>query len=125
MHPGLFAELHGRVASGTVCYPRSARAAAPKAWRGVELRSPVLYDTFARTYDPTIVGRVDVVAVASPSAVQVVGPVKLPFASIGRVTSAAIRRLGCEVWAEADPPSFEALAEAIADQAGPSRHQRA
>ncbi len=122
---GLFTELRTQVASGTVCYPRSARVSTPKAWRDVELRSPVLYDNFVRTYDRTIVGHVDVVAVASPSAVQVVGPVKLPFASIGRVTSAAIRRLGCEVWTEADPPSFEALAEAIADQAGPSRHQRA
>lgn len=122
---GLFTELSTQVASGTVCYPRSARVSTPKAWHGVELRSPVLYDTFARTYDRTVVGRVDVVAAASPSAVQVVGPVKLPFASIGRATSAAIQGLGCDVWAEADPPSFEALAEAIANQARSSRHQRA
>jgi len=114
----LFAELHNLANSGVVCYPRSAQAAPPDAWPGVELRCPVLYDTLAREFDRGIVARVDIVAVASPTAVRAVGRVDLPYASIGRSTSAAIRALGREPWVEADPPSFAALAAAIAAQSG-------
>jgi len=111
---GLFAELRRRARDCIVCYPRSSLAAEPAGWIGVELRSPVLYETAARTFDRTVLDRIDVVAVASPSAVQAIGRVERPYASIGRVTSAALRNLGIEPWVEADPPSLDALAEAIA-----------
>jgi uroporphyrinogen-III synthase len=111
---GLFGELRKRAGGGKVCYPRSSQASPPEPWPGVELESPVLYETMMRNFDRTVIQRVDVVAVASPSAVRAVGRVPLPFASIGRVTSAAVRELGCEPWVEAKPPSFEALAAAIA-----------
>lgn len=114
---GMFDELRKLARRGKVCYPRSSRASAPEAWPGVELESPVLYETSTRTFARAVVQRVDVVAVASPSAVRAVGRVPRPFASIGRVTSAAVRELGCEPWVEADPPSFEALAAAIAARA--------
>jgi len=122
---GLFEELRRVATSGVVCYPRSSRVKIPPAWPGIELRAPVLYETIPRAFDQHVVDRVDVVAVASPSAVQAIGQVDRPFASIGRATSAAIRTLGLKPWVEADPPSFSALAAAIADQSNPSRHQRA
>jgi uroporphyrinogen-III synthase len=58
------------------------------------------------------------VALASPSAVKAIGRVNLPLASIGRVTSKAIRDLGLAPHVEADPPSFAALAGAIAAAGG-------
>jgi uroporphyrinogen-III synthase len=121
----LFAELRTRATTGKVCYPRSSKAKVPEAWPGVELRSPVLYETTARDFDHSVVGRVDVVSVASPSAVNAIGRLDLPFASIGATTSAAIRKLGREPWLQAPKPSFEALAAAIADQACELGHQRA
>lgn len=121
----LFAELRAAVNSGKVCYPRSSLAEAPRPWPGVELDCPVLYKTTERDYDRGVVEKVDVVAVASPSAVRAVGLVKLPFASIGPTTSQAIRELGTEPWLQAPEPGFEALAAAIAAQATDSRHQRA
>ena len=111
---GLFAELHKLVKHGRVCYPRSSRVPVPQTWDEVKLDSPILYDTFTRAFDHSVAERVDVVAVASPSAVEAVGPVDLPFASIGRATSAAIHKLGREPWVEAERPSFEMLAAAIA-----------
>jgi uroporphyrinogen-III synthase len=84
----------------------------------VELISPVLYETVERGFDTTVVNRVDVVAVSSPSAIRAVGVVALPVASIGPTTSAAIRRLGMEPWVEAPAPSFESLAQAIRDKVG-------
>jgi uroporphyrinogen-III synthase len=121
----LFRELRSRATSGVVCYPRSARAAIPTPWPGVELRSPVLYETNPRAFDRAVIEQVDVVAVVSPSAVLAIGPLDLPFASIGPTTSAALRKAGREPWVEAPTPSFEALAAAIAAQADDSRHQRA
>ncbi|MBU0618247.1 MAG: uroporphyrinogen-III synthase [Planctomycetes bacterium] len=112
----LFRELRGKVTSGIVCYLRSSRAAMPESWPGVDLRCPVLYETTTRAFDRGVINRVDVVSVASPSAVLAVGPLDLPFASIGPTTSAAIRNLGREPWVEAPTPSFEALAVAIAAQ---------
>ncbi len=121
----LFAELKAIATHGTVCYPRSARVPPPRAWAGVNLVSPVLYETVARSFDRSITDRVDVAAVASASAVEAIGRVDLPFASIGPPTSAALRKLGIEPWVEAPQRSFESLAAAIADQAHESRHQRA
>ena len=121
----LFQELRRRVRNGKVCYPRSALASPPKAWPDIELLSPVLYETTARPFDHDVIRRVDVVSVASPSAVDAVGRVNLPFASIGPSTSAALQKLGVEPWVEAAERTFASLAAAIADQGNESRHQRA
>ncbi len=116
----LFEELRSKVTSGTVCYPRSSKARPREPWRGVEMQCPVLYETVTRDFDRSVVERVNVVSVASPSAVQAVGPVDLPFASIGPTTSAALRKIGREPWVEAPTPSFDALATAIAARASSS-----
>lgn len=121
----LWEELGTRAIGGRVCYPRSSLAKPPAPWGGVELLCPILYETIRRDYDQTVVDRVAVVAVASPSAVKAVGPVSLPFASIGPTTSDALRRIGIEPWVEAPHRSFESLAKAIARQSDSSRHQRA
>jgi uroporphyrinogen-III synthase len=122
---GLFAAL-ARCASGaTLLYPRSSLAKAPDLPGGIRIISPVLYETAPRAWRPQITGEVDVVAVASPSAVRAVGPVDLPFASIGPTTTAALREAHIEPWVEAREPTFAALARAIADQADSSRNQRA
>ncbi len=118
----LFEELHARVTRGKVCYPRSSLVAAPDPWPGIELVSPVLYETRAREFDRTVIRSVDVVSVASPSAAQALGPAlqsvsppfDLPFASLGPSTSRALRELGIEPWVEAPLRSFESLAATIA-----------
>jgi uroporphyrinogen-III synthase len=116
----LFDELRTLAHSGRVCYPRSSLAALPEPWPDVELTSPVIYETVPRAFDHAVIEQVDVVCVASPSAVRAVGAVDLPFASIGPVTSAAIRELGKEPWVEAAESSFTALAQAIRGRAGGS-----
>jgi uroporphyrinogen-III synthase len=113
----LFGELRRKVNRGKVCYPRSSLARPPDPWPGIELLSPILYTTGPRDFDREVVNRVDAVSVVSPSAVEAVGPVDLPFASIGPSTSAAIRKLGREPWIEAPQRSFESLAQALAGQA--------
>jgi len=109
----LFDELRPLATTGTVCYPRSSLAGSPDPWPGVELLSPVLYETVARGFDRTVVDRIDIVSVASPSAVDAIGRVDRPYASIGPTTSAALRRLGIEPVVEAPERSFEGLARAI------------
>lgn len=140
----LFDELRKQTTGGKVCYPRSSLARPPKPWRGIELLSPVLYETVPRDFDHGVIDRVDVVSVTSPSAIDAIrvpstgarcvnsdvrpdgAPQRgLRFASIGSTTSAALRRMGIEPWLEAPQHSFEALAQAIAAQATDSRHQRA
>ena len=121
----LWDELRGRAKTGRVCYPRSSLAKPPAPWLGVELLCPVLYETVPRAVDRTVVDRVDVVAVASPSAVHAVGAIELPFASIGPTTSGALRKMGLEPWVEAPERSFTSLADAIVRQSDSSRHQRA
>lgn len=121
----MFDALHARVTRGVVCYPRSAQAKSPEAWGAVELRSPVLYDTLPRTFDATAVRDVDIAVVASPSAVRAIGDLAVPLASIGRVTTAAIERTGRTPVVEAPYPTFEQLAQAVADYLRSSRHQRA
>ncbi|MEE9296325.1 MAG: uroporphyrinogen-III synthase [Phycisphaerae bacterium] len=116
----LFEELRSKVTSGTVCYARSAKARPRDPWPGIEMQCPVLYETVTRDFDRSVVERVDVVSVASPSGVRAVGPVDLPFASIGPTTSAALRKIGHEPWVEAPTPSFDALATAIAARASSS-----
>ncbi|MBU0717098.1 MAG: uroporphyrinogen-III synthase [Planctomycetes bacterium] len=114
----LFEALRRTVSRGRVCYPRSALVTPPACWAEVELTSPVLYETVPRAFNHDVTGSVDVVSVASPSAVNAIGPVDLPFASIGPSTSTALRQLGIEPWVEAPQPSFESLARVIADRAG-------
>ena len=111
----LFEDLRSRVKRGTICYPRSSEALAPEAWPGVEVLSPVMYETSARAFDREVIRRVDVVSVASPSAVYAIGRLELPFASIGPTTSAALGALGIEPWVEAPQRSFQSLATAVAD----------
>lgn len=121
----LFDEMRRTIRQSVVCYPRSARADVPEEWPDVQLRAPVLYDTVPRTYDRTVAQRAVIAAVASPSAVDALGDIAIPLASIGRTTSAAIRRHGLEPVVEAASPGFEPLAEAIANYLSDSRHQRA
>ncbi len=121
----LFDALEQVAQRGRILYPRSSRATQPRAWPGVELQSPVMYETTRRDFDQGVVDRVDVVSVASPSAVEAVGAVDRPFASIGPTTSAAIRALGVSPRIEAPKRSFRSLAQAIAAYADDSRHQRA
>ncbi|MCH8150220.1 MAG: uroporphyrinogen-III synthase [Planctomycetes bacterium] len=121
----LFEELRAKVSGGKICYPRSALVWPPKSWPGVDLISPILYETTSCDYDRSVAKRVDVVSVGSPSAVDAVGAVNLPFASIGPSTTKALKRLGIEPWVEATHRSFASLAKAIADHESPSRHQPA
>ena len=114
----LFDALRRTASRGKVCYPRSALVTPPECWPGVELTSPVLYETVPRSFNRDITEGVDVVSVASPSAVNAIGPAELPFASIGPSTSTALRQLGIEPWVEAPQPSFESLARIIADHGG-------
>ncbi len=113
----LFRDLRQTVNRGKICYPRSSLAHPPDPWPDVELISPVLYSTHPRHFDRDVIGRVEVVALVSPSAVEAVGPVDLPLASMGPSTSAAIRKLGREPWIEAPQRSFESLAHALAEKA--------
>jgi len=111
---GLWKELKTRATRGKVCYPRSSLARPPQPWPGVELLSPILYETAPREFDGSVIDRIDVVSVASPSAVNAIGPIDKPFASIGPTTSAALRNIGIEPWIESPRPDFTSLANAIA-----------
>ena len=119
----LFRMLRETVKEGTLCYPRSSLAREPDVWENVTVISPVLYETAPRPFDLGVVERVDVIAVASPSAVDAVvdaldaadsGGADLPFASIGATTSAALDRHGLEAWLEAPDRRLASLANAIA-----------
>jgi uroporphyrinogen-III synthase len=111
----LFAELRQQVTHGIVCYPRSSKAKPLESWGDVDVRCPVLYDTVPRGFDCSVVSRVAIAAVASPSAVKALGDIDVPLASIGRATTAAIRATGREPVVEPPYPTFENLARAIAD----------
>lgn len=99
-----------------VCYPRSALARLPIALEGVELLTPVLYETVAAPFDPGVVGRVDVVAVASPSAAAVLTTLTgtPPCAALGSTTAARLRSRGVEPWLECSGAGFEEFAREIA-----------
>jgi uroporphyrinogen-III synthase len=99
-----------------VLFPRSERAPARQSWPGIEVHSPVLYETRRRAFDPAIAARVDAAAITSPSAVEAIaGTDSLPpCASIGPTTSEAMRAHGIGVWAEASSPDFGSLARAVA-----------
>ncbi len=111
----LWAELKERVKSGIICYPRSSRAKEVNPWGKVNVLCPAIYKTTSRKYDRQVFSKVDIIAVASPSAVEAVGKTKLPLASIGSTTSAAVKRLGNRLLVEAEQPTFVGLAQAIYD----------
>ncbi len=121
----LFEELASRMTVGKVCYPRSSLVEARPGWAGVELSCPILYQTVRRDFDRRIVERIDVVGVASPSAVQAVGRVDRPYASIGPTTSKALRGIGVTPTIEAPDRTFASLAAAILDYTKRSRHHLA
>ncbi|NOS99057.1 MAG: uroporphyrinogen-III synthase [Phycisphaerales bacterium] len=116
----LFEQLRRRVPRGAVCYPRSSRAAPPPPWPGVAVDSPVMYETLPRSFDVSVLNRVDVITVVSPSAVDAIhqrcplNHIPQPFAAIGPATSAALRVCGVHPSLMAVAPSFDSLADAIA-----------
>jgi uroporphyrinogen-III synthase len=116
----LFDRLRRRVRRGAVCYPRSSRAVPPPPWPGVAVTSPVMYETLPRSFDVSILNRVDVITVVSPSAVDAIhqrralNQIRQPFAAIGPATADALRRAGVEPSLMAAKPSFDSLADAIA-----------
>jgi uroporphyrinogen-III synthase len=123
---GLFEMLAVWAQGRTLCYPRSSLVEPPELPDDIVVISPIIYENAPRDYDRSVIGRVDVVAVASASAVRVIGRIDKPYASIGPATSKAIRELELEPWTQAAEPSFEALARAIVDQsARDSGSQRA
>jgi uroporphyrinogen-III synthase len=101
-----------------ICYPRSSRAAVPREVVGVEISSPVLYETVARAFDLYVTQRSDVVAVASPSAAEALKDVPmLPrSAALGPTTAGALRRIGVEPWLEMREAGFEEFARGIAER---------
>ncbi len=109
----LFDELFGRADGRVICYPRSSETMIPKVPPGIDLVSPVMYETVARPFRRIAFTDADVIAVTSPSAVRVIGRADLPFASIGPMTSAALREHGVTPWVEAPQRSFQSLAAAI------------
>ncbi|MCO6435676.1 MAG: uroporphyrinogen-III synthase [Phycisphaerae bacterium] len=113
----LFEMLRHHVHHGRVCYPRSSLVTPPHPWSDVEILSPILYETTRRDFDRDVVHRVDVISVASASAVRAVGKYDKRYASIGSTTTKALRELGVDPWVQAETPSFEALAQVIAKAA--------
>ena len=111
----LWAALRERTDRGVICYPRSSLASPPEAWGDVLIVSPAVYESEPRDFDPSVVGRIDWIAVTSPSAVRIIGPRDAPFASIGPATTAALRELGIMPRIEAARPTFEDLARGLAD----------
>jgi uroporphyrinogen-III synthase len=99
-----------------VCFPRSSLASVPEL-AGIEVVAPVLYEPRSRAFDRMVIGRVDVAALVSPSAVRSVaervGRLPIPAASIGPTTSAAVRGAGGEVFVESPDRSFLSLARSI------------
>ncbi len=120
----LFEQLRQTVSTGVVCYPRSAKARPPEPWPAIELRTPVLYDTTPRDFERSVAQRVALAAVASPSAVKALGDLDVPLASIGKTTTAAIRATGREPVTESPYPTFENLAQAIADYLNQNQHRK-
>lgn len=110
----LFDVLFKQSGVSTICYPRSSLATPPEVPQNIKMISPILYETSTLDYNKDILCEVDIVTVTSASAVHAVGPVALPFASIGPSTSKALRELDVEPWVEAAESNFDALASAIA-----------
>ncbi len=121
---GVFNALREMVSVGTICYLRSSLATPPQPWADVVVVSPIMYETKPRPFDRSVTSRVDMVAVTSPSAVESIGFVDLPFASIGPTTSAALNKIGINPMVEAATRSLESLADAIARHTE-SLHHRA
>lgn len=118
---------HAAENGATILYPRSSQASPPSALQGLDVRSPVLYETSPRPFDSRVCERTDVVVLASPSAVRAVAHLKsyLPrCASIGPTTSRAMRELGLGLWLEAPEPTFHGLARTIGEALASARDYR-
>lgn len=113
---GIWEHLADHAVGRRVCYPRSSLAKVPRL-PGAEVIAPVLYESRSRRFDPAVATRVDVAAVASPSAVRSIverlGELPVPAASIGPTTSAAVRDVGGELLVESPDRGFLSLARAI------------
>jgi uroporphyrinogen-III synthase len=96
-------QLEETIHTGTVWHPRSERAKPLDAWTGVNVQDFPLYTTTPRRFDRNVLGQIDLIAVASPSAVQAFDPLNLPIASIGRATTAALAARGLQPVAEPRP----------------------
>src|SRR5262249_5569815 len=72
----------------------------PGVVEGVEISSPVLYETVARAFDLYVTQRSDVVAVASPSAAEALKDVPmLPrAAALGPTTAGGVWEVGGGRW---------------------------
>lgn len=108
----------GRVAQGRrVCFPRSSLS-TPPALPDARLTAPVIYEVAERPFDEAAALGCAAAAFASPSAVRSVvsqlGRVPIPAAAIGRTTAAALRDVRASMLAQAEEPTFEALARALA-----------
>lgn len=110
----LFDKLFEQAEGSTICYPRSSLATPPKIPQSIKMTCPILYETSTLDYNKDVLCEADVVSVTSASAVHALGPLALPFASIGSSTSNALREIALEPWVEAAEPNFDALASAIA-----------
>jgi uroporphyrinogen-III synthase len=118
---GLWRALRECTPNGArIFYPRSALARPREGWTGVEVSSPILYDTVPRPFDPSIAGRTDAVSLTSPSAVRAIATLPdLPrCASIGPTTSASLRAAGLRVWVESPNPDFRTFAQVLAQALG-------
>ena len=122
--PGAITEDSG----GTVLFPRAESVvgglAAGLRHKGWAVDEVVVYRTVADEPDPDAVAkaaRADGVAFTSPSTVtrayELLGPRGRPavVATIGPVTSAAVRAVGWRVSAEADPHTLEGLVAVLVD----------
>lgn len=112
----LFKQVLPLARNHKLLYPRSSLAKVPWVPPDVDLRAPVMYETRPRSYNRNRLKKIDVIAVASPSAAKAVGGKDRPIASIGPTTSSALREMDVEPWVEAKSPTFEALAQAIAER---------
>lgn len=107
-------QLTERIQSGSVWHPRSDRAQPLTAWADVTVHDFPLYTTTPRAYDSSVVDRVDLICVTSPSAVQALTKITHPVASIGRSTTAALAKRDITPVVQPETPGFEALAAGIA-----------
>jgi uroporphyrinogen-III synthase len=124
---GLWDSLRSDMAGARrLCYPRSSLAPWPEPIKGVDMSSPILYETAPKPFDLITARRVDIVTVCSPSAAEALSSVpQLPrAAALGPTSAAALRRFGIEPWLEVRNATFEAFAGAIAEKVRASERVR-
>jgi uroporphyrinogen-III synthase len=121
----LLDQLRAMPVGGRICHPRSALAQPIAGWGSVVIESPVVYETRMLNFDRSIIQRVDIAAITSPSALRAIGRIELPLASLGPATTSAIETVGMTPRVVASEPTFESLAAAIAIYARSSQRHRA